>query len=84
MIGYNKMTGYNVARYNADGTEIQIGDTITLTDNTVTKEVSKSVSDFVLMSETIAKQQNKSVTDTIRLNDWLRLKRDDANKWEDQ
>jgi len=83
MLGYNRMTGYNKARYNADGTEIQKADGITLTDDTVTRAIDKLFSELFVTSDDTAKQQNKAVVDTIKLDVWLSQNRDDASRWGD-
>jgi len=83
MLGYNRMTGYNVARYNAEGSEIQKADTITLTEGTVAKNSKKTLVELAVLAGTIAKQQNKSVTETIKLDLWLSVDRDDSNLWGD-
>lgn len=84
MLGYNKMTGYNVARYNADGFEMQKADVVTIVDGTLTRSLQKPVFDLVVVEDTsLAKEQNKSVTETLRLDAWLRVKREDSSKWED-
>jgi hypothetical protein len=84
MLGYNRMTGYNKARYNAEGTELSAADSFTLADGTLLKEILKTISDLFLMADDIAKQQNKSVTDIIKLDVWLSQNRDDSNLWEDE
>ena len=83
MIGYNRMTGYNVARYNGDGSELASTDTVTVVDVTVTKTGRKTFSALVTISESITKQQNKSVTDTTRLDEWTRYSIDQAQLWGD-
>lgn len=83
MVGYNRMTGYNKARYNGDGTEIVFADGITVSDSTVTKEGQKAYSELIVLSESVSKQQNKSVTETIRLDAWLRDKKEQSNPWSD-
>ena len=83
MIGYNRITGYNKARYNAEGVEIQVNDSFTVTDSTVTKSGRKTATELLVLSESIAKQQNKSVTDSIRLDDWTRKNKQEPNRWSD-
>jgi uncharacterized protein YccT (UPF0319 family) len=83
MLGYNRMTGYNTSRYNAEGTEIAVADAMTITDDTITKNISKSLIDIITNSDTTAKQQNKSVTETLKLDVWLSTNRKDAEQWED-
>lgn len=83
MIGYNRMTGYNKARYNGDGYELSTSDGFSIADSTVTKDSRKVASELVILADTTAKQQNKSVTENIRLNAWLRQERDDSGKWSD-
>lgn len=83
MLGYNRMTGYNTARYNAEGTEISAADSLTMTDATVTKQFLLALSDLISLSESTAKQQNKIVSDTIKLDAWLRPKRKDSSQWGD-
>lgn len=81
MLGYNRMTGYNKARYNAEGSEIQKADTITVADDTITRQLQRALADLFTFADTIAKQQNKSVSDSMKLDVWLRVNRDDAGKW---
>jgi len=83
MIGYNRMTGYNIARYNAEGFEIQVADSFTMADDTVTKNSRKTASELVILTDTTAKQQNKSVTESIRITDWARLNKEEPNRWSD-
>ncbi len=83
MLGYNRMGGYNIARYNAEGTELVANETLTFVDDTVTKTVTKILSELFLTADTTAKQQNKSVIETLNLSDWLRINRDDSNRWSD-
>ena len=83
MVGYNRMTGYNKARYNGDGTEVVLADGITVSDSTVTKSTSKLKTELVVMSESIARQHNKSFTETVRLDAWLRDKKKPAGPWSD-
>jgi len=83
MIGYNKMTGYNIARYNADGTELSAVDSFSVVDSGVGKESQKTLTELIVLSGSQAKQQNKSVTDSIRTNDWVRFKEQQASPWED-
>ena len=86
MLGYNRMTGYNVARYNAEGFELQAADTLPLIepDPAVIKEFTKALLDLMVIEDTsLTKEQNKSVTETLRMDAWLRVKREDSSKWED-
>lgn len=83
MLGYNKMTGYNIARYNADGFELTRAESITMTDDTITRSITKSATELLVMADTTAKQQNKSVEETVDLDIWLRLKKDQAGLWGD-
>ena len=83
MLGYNRMTGYNIARYNADGTEIAKADSFSVTDATVLKAITKRLADLAVTSDSIAKQQNKSVSESMKVDAWLRQKREDALKWQD-
>lgn len=81
MLGYNRMTGYNKARYNAEGTELGAADSFSITDATILKQFLRTLADLFITSDTTAKQQNKSVNDNIKLDVWLRNKRDDSNRW---
>lgn len=83
MLGYNRMTGYNKARYNAEGTEMAAADTMTMVDSTVTKQILKTLTDLITTAETIAKQQNKSVNEVLKIDAWLSIDREDASKWQD-
>lgn len=83
MLGYNRMTGYNKARYNAEGSEIQKADSFTSSDSTITRENTKPLSDLFVTSDSQAKQQNKSVTETIKLDVWQSQDRKDSNLWGD-
>ena len=83
MIGYNRITGYNKARYNAEGVELSQNDGISLTDAGLIKSSQKTQTELIILADTQAKQQNKSVTETIRLDDWARYKEDQANLWSD-
>jgi len=83
MLGYNRMTGYNIARYNAEGTELSAADTVTSTDDTITRNSSKPLIDLITHLDDTAKQQNKSVTETIKLDVWLSKDLDDPSLWED-
>lgn len=83
MLGYNKMTGYNKARYNADGTEIQKADSMTVADATIIRNFQRALTELIVMADTTAKQQNKSVTEVLKLDTWLSIDRKDASKWED-
>lgn len=83
MLGYNKMTGYNVARYNADGTEIQKSDSLSSADSTVTKRSLKTAPQLITASDDIEKQQDKSVEETVRMNIWNRVDRQRPSPWKD-
>ena len=83
MLGYNRMTGYNKARYNAEGTELAASDTLTMADQTVTKRILKAASDLFITADSIAKQQNKTFEDAMKLDVWLRVNREDSSKWGD-
>ena len=85
MLGYNKMTGYNVARYNADGTELSASETITMADNTVTKSVQKKFTDSIFQSDAIPAREitGRILSDEIRLADWLSIDKDRSNPWGD-
>lgn len=83
MVGYNRITGYNKARYNADGAEIIVADTLILTDGVLIKSLQKTLTDLTVFSESVAKQQNKSVTETIKLDVWQSQDRSDSSLWSD-
>jgi hypothetical protein len=83
MLGYNRMTGYNKARYNADGTEMSAADTLTMADSTVAKQVLKTLVELIISSDTTAKQQNKSVTETVKLDVWLSVDEQNSDPWSD-
>lgn len=83
MLHYNAMTGYNKARYNADGVELSAADGITVADDTVTKSGSKTYSALIVLSDSTAKQQNKAVVDVMRIGDWIRIRNEQAEPWSD-
>ena len=83
MLGYNRMTGYNKARYNAEGTELSAADGFSIADAGLTKRTTKTATELTIWSDNIAKQQNKAVTETIKLDAWLRDTRKDSNRWSD-
>ena len=83
MLIYNKLGGYNKARYNADGFELAASDGFSVADNTVAKNSKKSQSDLTILSYSTSKQQNKSVTDSVRMNDWTRFRKDQPDPWSD-
>jgi hypothetical protein len=85
MIGYNRMGGYNISLYNADGILINVilADSFVVADATITKQFSKTLSELIISSDTTAKEQNKSVNDNIKLDVWLSIDRDDSNLWGD-
>lgn len=83
MLGYNRMTGYNKARYNAEGAEMSASDTLTLTDNTITRQFLKGLSDLIVMLDDTAKEQSKVVEETIRIDAWTSIDRNDSDQWSD-
>lgn len=83
MLHYNTMTGYNKARYNADGVELSASEGITVSDATVTKAGQKGYAEIIISVDSTAKQQNKSVTDEIHLDDWLRIRKEQPDPWSD-
>jgi len=81
MLGYNRMTGYNKARYNAEGTALSASETITLSDD-LAKSIELLASENLTLSDNLVKQiTEKILAETIRLSAWIRLNRKDQDKW---
>lgn len=81
MLGYNRMTGYNKARYNAEGTELSAADTITIADSVVAKNSLKTFTELIINSDATAKTYSSVKEENIKLDVWLSIDRDDANLW---
>ena len=85
MRGYNSMTGYNIVRYNADGTELTVSDTINGSDS-LALSIGKRKLDNLTITDTVTKQvTSKLLSDEVRLAEWSDTDRNPAqNDWGDQ
>lgn len=68
---YNQIS-FNSAQF--DG--FYLNDSVSLTDNTVAKDVTRPLTDSVTLAESLTKQiTNKVLSDTIRTGEWLQSER---------
>jgi len=85
MLGYNRMTGYNKARYNAEGTELFASDTMSISDNTLAKEMRKSFAESIFQADNIPSRSitGRILDDEIRLADWFIIDKNPSEPWSD-
>lgn len=71
------MALYNQIQFNSaqfDG--FYLNDSITVTDNTVNKDITRDLTESITLSESLTKQiTNKVLSDTIRTGEWLQSER---------
>ena len=84
MRSYNALGGYNVRQYNADGTELSLSDSSSLTDSFPVL-YDAVFDDFAFLSELFAIQiTSKVLSDRVRMSDWLSIERNPVNnEWYD-
>lgn len=84
MRGYNQFQ-YNTHRYNADGAEISLSDTVSSVDATIPKETEQTIVDFLFLSEFVKVDvTNKALSDEIKISDWIAIKqRPQSSGWFD-